>query len=347
VWPWLVALLLILGGGVYGGIWWRNEKIRQWKWEAIVMPERVARVPEEWTASELAERLTKSRKVRDEDTFLEAAQQVGLQNVAPGGYVLPAKAGPRELATIFKAPPSLMKVTFPEGWTCGRIADRLAARNFAGAVELRRLAYPANSVVSPWEGRWFPDTYLLPIKGSAKQLASRLNERFREVVASLPRPFPIGANGKRLTENEVIILASIIERETNVATERPLVAGVLINRLQRGMRLQCDATVQYARERAKAAGLLETGHKSRLMFSDIDAVEASPYNVFNTYAIKGLPPAPISNPGEAALFAAARPQASKYLYYVMSPQLGRHRFATDYAGHQRNVRLYRQELKQQ
>jgi UPF0755 protein len=343
-WPLIIGLLLLLiAGAVSGGIWYRKEQIRKWKWEAIVMPERTARVPERWDVQELSERLTKSRKVRDRETFLEAAQQTGLTEVAPGGYILPAKAGPLELATIFKAPPSLTKVTFPEGWTCQRIADRLTARGFINAGGLKIIAYPPGTVVSPTEGRWFPDTYLLPIRGTAPQLAARMNERFREVMASLPRPFPIGANGKRMTENEIIILASIIERETSVPEERPIVAGVLYNRLRDGMRLQCDATVQYARERAKAIGQLKEGHKSRLLYSDIRAVEDSPYN---TYKIKGLPPGPICNPGEAALYAAARPRASKYFYYVMSPAQGQHRFAEDYQTHLRNVRLYRQELKQ-
>lgn len=342
-WPWVVGFMLVLlGAGAAGGIWWRNEQIRLWKWEAIVMPELSARVPEEWPVEELAERLKETRKIRDRETFLEAAAQTKLRRVAPGGYILPAKAGPLELAKIFAAPPGLVKVTFPEGWTGERMAARLEARDFTHARELRRLIYPPQQTVSPWEGRLFPETYWLPQRGKAPQLVSQMNDRFKTVTQGLPRPFPIGAGGKRLTLDEVVTLASIVERETSVPDERPIVAGVLINRLQKGMRLQCDATVQYALERAQASGQLPTGRQSRLRFRDIDAVQLSPYN---TYKIKALPPGPICNPGEAALFAAAKPKASKYLFYVMSPRLGHHRFAEDFAGHSENVRLYRKELR--
>jgi UPF0755 protein len=336
--------LLMIGGSIYGAIWWRNEKIRRWKLAAIVIPERLARVPEVWDVTELAGRLKETGKIRDRETFLEAAQQVGLRKTAPGGYLLPAQAGPVEVAKIFAAPPTHVKVTFPEGWTCGRMVDRLVARKFSGAAGLRQIAYPAGRDISPVEGRWFPETYWMPIRGTAQQLAKQLNERHQEVVSMLPKTFPTGADGKRLTQSEVITLASIVERESSLPEERPLVAGVLLNRLRKGMRLQCDATVQYARERAKAAGQLESGHKSRLLFSDIRDVEKSPYN---TYEIKGLPPGPICNPGEVSLFAVARPKASPYFYYVMSPAQGKHRFSVDYAGHLRNVRLYKQELKQQ
>jgi UPF0755 protein len=195
-------------------------------------------------------------------------------------------------------------------------------------------------MVSPWEGRLFPDTYYLPRNGKAAQLASRLQERHREVMATLPRPFPEGYQKKPLTPDEVVILASLVERETSVPEERALIAGVLLNRLRIHMRLQCDATVQYARQRAAALGQVQVGHKERLLFRDIREVEKSP---FNTYKIAGLPPGPICNPGKAALEAAARPKASEYLYYTMSPKLGRHRFAKTFEEHKHNNRLAKME----
>ena len=136
----------------------------------------------------------------------------------------------------------------------------------------------------------------------------------------------------------MVTLASLVERETSVASERALVAGVLLQRLRTGMRLQCDASIQYARERALARGTLPIGHKERLLFSDLKI--DSPYN---TYQNAGLPPGPICNPGKDSLHAAAAPQNTDKLFYVMSPKLGRHLFAKTFAEHGRNIRIVKAE----
>ncbi len=122
--------------------------------------------------------------------------------------------------------------------------------------------------------------------------------------------------------------------------ERPLIAGVLLNRLNINMRLQCDATVQYARRRAEEIGQLEAGegHKARLLFDDLKI-----NSLYNTYQNAGLPPGPICNPGEDSLKAAARPEASPYFFYVMSPKLGRHRFAKTFDEHKHNIALAKLE----
>lgn len=335
--PLLAAVLLLIGiGGTLGA---RYLLVQRWKWAPIVMPQRIARVSAAWTPQVLAERLHQTHKVRDAATFVEAARRVQLQRVAPGAYILPAKAGPAELAQIFKQPPALLKVTFPEGWTAHQMARRLAASGFANATDFERLAYPSSGAVSPWEGRLFPDTYYLPRLGTGQQLLQRLAARYRATVATLPHPFP-RLDGRPMTLQQVTTLASLVERETDVPEERPLVAGVLLNRLQTHMRLQCDATVQYALERAAVAGTPgAAGHKTRLLFRDLKI--QSPYN---TYRNAGLPPGPICNPGADSLRAAARPHASKYLFYVMSPKLGHHRFATTFAEHQHNIRLAHLEL---
>ena len=321
---------------------YEREKNRQWRWASIPMPERTATVPKDWNIVTLGDALERSGKVRHSGTFVEAAGLAKLERVTAGEYELPARATPLELAKIFAAPPTIFKVTFPEGFTCRQIAARLQARNFKNAESLRLMAYPPDQDISPQEGYWFPATYEMSINASAASLAHDMCVRFRQSLDALPKPYPIGADKKRLTENELITLASIVERETSVPEERAIIAGVLLNRLRTGMRLQCDATVQYARQRAKARGDLEQGRKTRLNIADtrIDSI-------YNTYKIKGLPPSPICNPGEAALLAAARPKSSDYFFYVMSPAQGKHRFAKTFEEHSHNVRLYRQELKAQ
>lgn len=328
----VVALIL---GGMGGFVYWRNWT---WRWEKIVMPETMARVPTAWPVEKLAARLQETEKVRDAQAFLEAAREAKLQTVEPGGYLLPKEAGPRELAQLFAGGPQLLKITFPEGWTASQMARRLDQNGFAAGEGLRPLAYPPGRI-SPLEGRLFPDTYYLSPQASAKEVAGQLQEQFLKVTNELPRPFP-PVKGKPLSLSQVVVLASLVERETNVPDERPLIAGVLLNRLNKGMRLQCDASVQYARQRAMESGQLPQGdgHKARLLFRDLTI--NSPYN---TYQHAGLPPGPICNPGADALKAAARPEKSPYFFYVMSPKLGRHRFAKTFEEHTRNIALARQE----
>jgi len=336
LWHFLLAVLILAGIGF--GL--RHEAIQRWKWAAIRMPDRMARVGGVWSVNTLARRLQDAHKLRDVPTFLVAAQEVGLTEVQPGGYYLPPLAGPLDLARAFKAGPTHLKVTFPEGFTAEQIAARLQRLGFVHAQDLLQMAYPETGF-SHLEGRLYPDTYLLRKTASAHVLAQTLEDRFTRVTNALPRPFPNLA-GKPLTLLQLTILASIVEREARAPVDMPLVAGVLLNRLNTPMRLQVDATVEYGLILQARAGQ-GPGRKTRL--TDADLKLPSP---FNTYLIDGLPPEPICNPGAQALQAVARPTWSNYLFYVYSPLLKRHRFAATFAEHQQNIRLAiaeRQELQ--
>ena len=328
-----VVALLVFVAGIF---LWKREQDRQWRWAKIAMPERLARVPEVWSAGTLAKRLLASKKIRDAATFEEAATKAGIKTVPVGGYFLPAEADPSDLSKIFARGPSHQKVTFPEGWTVAQMSTRLEKNGFTSAAQLRALAYPPGQEVSPLEGKLFPDTYWLSLKATAPQLASRLRERHDEIVTTLPKPFPAGYNAKRLSLNEVVVLASLVERETDVNGERPLIAGVLLKRLRDRMRLQCDASVQYALQRAA----LSRGDETHQVPLRRDYKFPSPYNTYLNY---GLPPAPICNPGKASLLAAARPKATEFLFYVWSPKFKRHRFAKTFSEHKRNIALARLE----
>ena len=332
IWPWILVLLLLIGGGA-GGWFTYQKKVAERearRFAPIEMPQRMAVVPTDWGAATLAARLKDAGKIRDEAAFVEAAKEVNLGKVEPGGYLLPKIAGPRDLARAFRAGPTHEKATFPEGFTGLQIAARLKKEGFGAADQVENLVYPATGD-SPYEGTLFPDTYFLPIRANGKTLIAQMQDKFGEVVKTLPQPFP-KVDGKPLTTREIVTIASLIERETNSRAEMPQIAGVMINRLNRPMRLQIDATIQYARI------LQDKDHKSRLLFDDLKI--KSP---FNTYLNDGLPPTPICNPGKDALMAAARPAQTDALFYVYSPKLKHHIFATNFEGHKQNVALARRE----
>ncbi len=164
------------------------------------------------------------------------------------------------------------------------------------------------------EGYLFPATYTFPIDLSAHEMISRMLQvfarRFYKPHAEEIAKHPLSLHG-------LVTLASLVEWEARLDRERPIIAGVLMNRLSRGMRLQCDATVQYALGR----------HKLRLLYEDLKV--QSPYN---TYIHRGLPPGPICSPSLASLMAALRPAKHDYLFYVARGD-GGHIFTRSYSEH--------------
>ena len=218
----------------------------------------------------------------------------------------------------------LHKVTIPEGFTISRIADVLGRNGLADSRAFRtaalnggqQLRVPFRVPTSSLEGYLFPDTYYLERYRSADDLVRRMLVRFYERVWLKMRT-PRAADVQHLSVHQVVTLASLVEGEARRPQERGLIAGVLMNRLRVGQRLECDATVLYA------MGY----HKSRLTFADLKV--ESPYN---TYLHAGLPPGPINNPGAAAIEAALHPQASPFFYYVARPD-GSHIFSRTLSEH--------------
>jgi UPF0755 protein len=178
------------------------------------------------------------------------------------------------------------------------------------------------------EGYLFPDTYRFPRGVTCAGVVEAMLARFREVWAHRIQ------NGLRPSPeklHEVITLASLVEKETPVPDERPVVAGVFINRLEKGMALQCDPTVIYA---------ARLDHRPIGPITEDDLEFDSPYN---TYRYAGLPPGPIASPGEASIRAALEPAPVDFLYFV-SNNRGGHLFSRSLAEHQRNVARYRREV---
>lgn len=224
------------------------------------------------------------------------------------------------------------RLTVPEGFTAEEIAAIFASQGFGTEHDYQRLVKSPGEFegvpkeAPSLEGFLFPDTYTVTRSMTAREIVTLMTREFTRRTAADGGPRLV-KSGRSLLET--VTLASLVEKETALAEERPLVAAVYRNRLARGMLLQCDPTTIYA---LKRRGLWH----GTLTRSDL-AIE-EPYN---TYVVPGLPPGPICSPGLASLRAAAAPADVKYLYFVAAGD-GSHRFSTDYEEQQRNVAQYRQ-----
>ncbi len=240
-------------------------------------------------------------------------------NLKAGEYEIPAAASMEEIAAILTDGKSIQhRLTLAEGLTSWEVIQVLAADPvLIGEVP-----------EIPAEGALLPETYLFTRGTSRAEIIARM-ARAHDVV--LDRLWAARAEGVPLaTRREAVILASIVEKETALASEHPRVAAVFINRLHRGMRLQSDPTIIYGLTDGKGP----LGHPIRR--SELD--RKTPYN---TYHIDGLPPTPIANPGVAALEAVLNPPETKELFFV-ADGTGGHAFSETLRGHQRNVARWRQ-----
>lgn len=266
------------------------------------------------------------------------------QRLKAGSYrVAPNTRADRILRDLIVGRGAMIRFVIPEGFAVWQMAERAEAVGLCSAVEFRREA-------DPWEGFLFPETYFLEPRSGASPVVSALRERFNEtwrsvftdaasagrVVALRAGVPPIQpddrfrwADGRVWTVREAVTLASLIERETRLPAERPIVSAVYHNRLKIRMRLECDPTVQFALG----------GWKRGLTRKDLQM--ESPYNTYRRY---GLPPGPIAAPGQGSLSAALDPAPVGYLYFVSDGD-GAHRFSSNYADHQAAVRLLRRALK--
>jgi UPF0755 protein len=222
------------------------------------------------------------------------------------------------------------RLTFPEGLTIREMADIFEARGFGSRASFIEAA--ANNAlikdVDPdardLEGYLFPETYALPRQIPAARVVAMMVDRFRATYTDEWRR-RVEVDG--LTTRNIVTLASLVEKETAQAEERPIVAGVYRNRLKIGMPLQADPTVVYAMQKAGT-------YNGNIRRDDLSL--DSPYN---TYRYPGLPPGPIASPGAAALAAAVQPADVRYLYFV-SRNDGSHVFSETLAEHNRNVREF-------
>jgi UPF0755 protein len=246
--------------------------------------------------------------------------------IQAGEYELRTSLSMGDARAALRRGPSIRfeKLTIPEGLTLEQIADRVGA--LPGHSRDRFLAAAKSGTVrSKWqppgnnnlEGLLFPDTYLVTDKEDEASIVRRLVNRFDQVADQIGlgvAPSSGNSGPAGLSPYQLVVAASLVESEAKVNEDRPLIASVIENRLQKKMRLQIDATVLYA---------LGGEHRTRVLNKDLEI--DSPYN---TYKVDGLPPTPISAAGKASLEAMLHPADTTYLYYVLSDKNGKHAFAT-------------------
>lgn len=227
----------------------------------------------------------------------------------------------------------ILSVTYPEGLTLKRIAAISEKKLGVDRSEFIRIA-TTDSMLSKYgipsnspEGYLMPDTYDFFYDPSPLKVVNKLMQHHKEIWES---EFSGRANEIGMSKHEVLTLASIIEAETQVPSERPVISGVYHNRLRKGWLLEADPTVQYA-----------LGEKRRLLYRDLEVDH--PYN---TYKYPGLPPGPINNPGKAAIEAALYPAIHDYMFFVATGDgSGEHNFAETYSGHLTNVKKFRRNVR--
>jgi UPF0755 protein len=271
---------------------------------------------------QIGETLKAAGVISSVSVFGVAARVTGAAaELKAGEYEFPSGASmARVLADIRDGKVVRHQVTIPEGWTSGMVLDALRAEaELVGVVD------------EPPEGSILPDTYQLQRGETRATVVGRMREARDKVLADLWATRQPGLPIE--TPEEAVILASIVEKETGVAAERPRVAAVFVNRLRLGMALQSDPTIIYGITRGRPLG------------RGIRASELAAAGPYNSYKVVGLPPTPIANPGREALAAVLDPPKSDELFFVADGS-GGHAFAVTYEAHKRNVARWREIERQ-
>lgn len=226
----------------------------------------------------------------------------------------------------------VVKITYPEGITLERFAsitsrqlgvDSAEFVNYCNSKEnLEKYGIKAKTA----EGYLMPDTYNFFLNASVQKVVETLMDQHQKVWKEVMSD----ANGTKFSKHEILTLASIVEAETPVGNERPIVSGLYLNRLRIGMKLDADPTVQFA-----------LNGKKRLTYRDLKV-----RNPYNTYVYKGLPPGPINSPGRTAMEAVLKPAKHRYMYFVAKGDgSGEHFFAVNYSQHLTNKARYKRNRR--
>lgn len=297
-----------------------NKKIS----DVYVLPNKVELIIPKGTGLNKTAALLEQNGVIDNALlFVIYARYQGVSNALKAGeYLFEGETSlSRVINKLVKGDVVVRSLTIPEG---------------KALVEILKIVYDTpylsgEITLALKEGEILPETYHFTRGEQRDNILKKARQAMKKTLSEI-----YDGREKNLPlkdEQELLILASIVEKETGVVTERAKVASVFVNRLNIGMRLQTDPTVIYA----VTDGQMNLGRS--LLRKDL-----SYDSPFNTYVYEGLPPAPICSPGREALWAAAHPEQTKYLYFVADGLTGGHRFATSLSEHNKNVALYRKAL---
>lgn len=304
----LVIASLVILSGVIGFVWWQRQiKPTNNTQEVTIV------VPKNQVAGTTVQQLAEKNVIR---SALAAKLYLRATSMGPklqnGTFVIsPNQTLPQVLESLTH-PAKDVWVTIPEGWRREQIAARFAAE--LTGPDAAFVSSEFLTQTKSLEGQLFPDTYLVPRYATAADVVKILTDNFSRKT-----------NLDIKTQHSALILASLVEREGKTNEDRPIIAGILSNRLAEGWPLQVDASVQYA-----------LGTASEWWPKNIDTKFASPYN---TYIHTGLPPTPIANPGLSAINAALNPAKTPYWYYIHSPDGVAH-YAKTLAEHNANIDKY-------
>ena len=285
-----------------------------------------------WSSRHIAQALQRDGIIRSATAFLMVHYVKGQGSLKAGEYKFEDPANALQVRErVLRGDVFARTVVVPEGYNIYDIAAVVEQAGLGPAADF--LAVAKNDLhllrdIDPQaqslEGYLFPDTYQFTRIDTAQDIAAAMVHRFRQTAQK------IGLLGAP-DIHRVVTMASIVEKETAAPGERPLVAGVYFNRLDKNMALGADPTVIYA-------ALLAGRYRGTIYQSDLQF--DSPYN---TYKFPGLPPGPIANPGVASLQASMHPEPSEFLYFV-SDNNGHHRFSRSAEEHDRNVAAYRRAI---
>ena len=336
----LVSLFLILvilaGGMAAGGYFYAKEKLVASGPITADGADRIITIPKGASVARMGHVLQKAGAIEDVRYFRVAAKYLDAEtNMKAGEYSIPSGASLKEIVEILEEGKSLLyPVTIPEGLTSEMILARLAEEEILSGEVPSEIA----------EGVMLPDTYMVSRGETRANLVKRMIAAQNTLIDSLWSERQGGIPIE--TKQDAIILASIVEKETGLAEERPEVAAVFTNRLRRSMRLETDPTIIYGvcmqhPDRCKNGRLVDRNGKQRgIRRSELNMVTG-----YNTYKIPALPPGPICNPGKDAIAAVLNPPQSSYIFFV-ADGTGGHAFAETHAQHLRNVANWRRIEKQ-
>lgn len=335
----LIGIISLVSSFIY---WFKNEsRPVSTKSEQILFVVEKGR-----SASEIGEKLFSKGLIRNKLVFKLYVQIFDkTKNINAGEFELTPSMSLSEIVSNLGKGPKELWVTIPEGLRIEEIAVKVASSLGKEGVQKDTFIDEFLSLTVSDEGYLFPDTYLFPREATAKKVVDRLKTTFEEKYNKEVAP----KVSVKFTKSEIVVMASILERETKSVSEKPTVSGILWKRIANDWPLQVDASVQYAVASAKC--LSEPGGSSSrgqmlnakcgsddwwpiLTLEDLNIGSS-----YNTYKYRGLPPAPISNPGIVTLISAANPEESDYWFYIHSPD-GLIHYAATSEEHAANVRKY-------